>query len=736
MSHLPRHLRPDDLRDSLVRWLESAEHDWYDDADVPGHGWYGSGYTAWGVQTTQKHLAAAAVIGTDDTVSEQVREHQRARALAALRYNLASHHSGTRVCADGRSWGHTWISVLGIERMMFAVDRLDPWLTGEDRAALERVLISEADWLLTEMRRGDACGVVGARWNSTGHNVPESNLWNGALLWRTAARVPDHPDAERWRELAVRLLINSVSVSADAGDDTVVDGESVAARHVGANFFDSYALDHHGYLNVGYMVICASNAAMLHFDLRRRGERAPQSLHHHQADLWHAIRPMIGDDGRLLRIGGDSRVRYAYCQEYLLPSLLYAADHGGDPDADRLAAAQVAQLRAEQDANGDGSYYGRRLAALAARTPYYATRLESDRACAVAMTLSHLDLVDWPAEVPAGPVERDWVDHDHGAVLVRGPRRFASFAWRAYGLSQGLCVPPDRGDLAEWERNLAPEIAVEGVPDTRQQLTVPASRELRDHSITTFPGGFVTVGAVDEGARMTVAEGWKGGPAATSRIAVAALPDDRTVISFQLVRTAGHVAGIQSVKGIHLCVPNDVATGDVRRMHGADGELTVTGGDADEVVNLGRWTCVDDQLGVVALTGDEPLQLSRSRQRRGGALASMYVEEICLPLVAGHRYVRPGTTLVDVTCAVLSGTDAAGTGRFAADHTDAVISGLPADVRGVRVRTDDGSWIVVVNLGDDPTTVELGASGRCLPDGATTDRVELAPLTGTVLATA
>ena len=735
MSSAPRQPRPDDLRDSLIRWLESAEQDWYDDPDVPGHGWYGSGYTAWGVQTTQKYIAAAAVIGTDDAVAADVGERQRARALAALRHNLASHHSGTRTCADGRAWGHTWISALGIERMMFAVERLAAWLTDDDRAALERVLASEAGWLLTDLHRGDARGVVADRWNSTGHNVPESNLWNGALLWRAAARMPDHPDADRWRDLAVRLLINSVSVPSDATDATVVDGQPVSLRHVGANFFDSYALDHHGYLNVGYMVICASNAAMLHFDLRRRGETPPESLHHHQADLWAVIRPMIAEDGRLLRIGGDSRGRYADCQEYLLPSLLYAADVCRDPGAGRLAAAQIVQLRAEQDANGDGSYYGVRLRAMAERTPYYSTRLESDRACAVAMTLAHLDLVDWPRDDGAATARTtDWVDHEHGAALVRGPRRFASFAWRAYGLSQGLCVPPDRGDLAEWERNLSPEIVVEGVPDTNQRLGVPASRALRDHAITTFRGGFIAVGAVDEGARMTIAEGWTGGPAATSRIAFAALPDDRTVISVQLVRTAEHVVGVQSVKGLHLGIPNDIATGGVRTLHCGTGELTLTGGATDDVLDLGRWACVDDRLGIVALSGAEPLRLSRSRRRRGGALASMHVEEICLPLVSGHRYLRPGTTLVDVSCAVLSGVDADVTGRFADEHTEAMITGLPDDVRGVRVRTVEGRFAVLANLGDEPATIRLGTPGQSLVDDAVSDRVELAPLRGTVLA--
>src|SRR5690606_30295744 len=137
-----------------------------------------------------------------------------------------------------------------------------------DRAALRRVLTSEADWLCHHHRKGKHEGVFGDPWNHTGKNVPESNIWDGCLLWRTAARYPDHPDADAWREQAHRFLINGVSVPADADDTRLVAGRPVRDRHAGANFFPHFALDHHGYLNVGYMAICHSNAAMLHFDLK------------------------------------------------------------------------------------------------------------------------------------------------------------------------------------------------------------------------------------------------------------------------------------------------------------------------------------------------------------------------------------------------------------------------------------------------------------------------------------
>src|SRR5690606_34909471 len=98
---------------------------------------------------------------------------------------------------------------------------------------------------------------------------------------------------------------------------------------------------------------------------------------------------------------------------------------------------------------------------LARRSPYYTTRLESDRANALGMVAAYLAQVD-----QAAPPQRDaaqafeasaagsWCEPEHGAALHRSPTRLASFAWRAMSLGQGLCQPPDDGHLAEWQHNL------------------------------------------------------------------------------------------------------------------------------------------------------------------------------------------------------------------------------------------------------------------------------------------
>ena len=536
MSRLHPTLAAVDPLDLLREWAAHAERFWYPLPDHPDLGCYGTGYNAWGVQTNQKYLAAMATLAIrGEGVAGLDRGWALDRALAALRFSLASHVSGDGACTDGTQWGHTWISALGIERMMHGVYLLWPELTEADRAGVRRMLASECEWIMAGFHRGQVGGVVADVWNASGKNAPESNLWNGAILWRTAAMLPDHPNAADWQERAHQFLINSVSVAADADDETLVAGKPVAERHVGANFFPNYALDHHGYLNVGYMVICVSNAAMLHFDCKLTGLPRPETLDHHQADLWRLVRRLIFSDGRLARIGGDSRVRYAYCQEYLLPSLLYAADRLGDEHALGLVDAQLELIAQEARHNGDGSFFGKRLAAVAERSPYYYTRLESDRACALSQLIVYRPLghgEEWGV-LPSSPhhleqeiasaqatgfamttgfeasVAGAWHESEHGAILHRSPTRLASFAWRAFGLAQGMCQPPDDGHLAEWESNLVGQLEFVADPHPAHPKS-PPGRRLIDYHTDVFDGGFMTCGALIEGAEVELAEGWTG----------------------------------------------------------------------------------------------------------------------------------------------------------------------------------------------------------------------------------
>jgi hypothetical protein len=484
----------------LTGWADAAEAYW-NDMDADGTlGCYGTGYQHWGVQSLFNYAGAMATLAAQESTARKSR--WQARSLAALRYALSTHVTGTRDGADGKRWGNSWISMLGIERAMHGLKYLMDDLSPADQEATRRMLVSEADWLL-HPSRGKSSGVCAGLWANEGHNNPESNIWAGCLLWRVASLFPAAANAAAWREQAHRFLINGISVEADAKDMSRVADAPVAAWHTGANFFPNYALDHHGYLNVGYMVICVSNAAMLHLDLKHAAARPPESLYHHQADLWRVLRRFIFGDGRLARIGGDSRVRYAYCQEYLLPSLLFAADYLRDPHALALAEGQLTLMEADA-AGGGGLFYAQRLARMRQDNPHYYTRLESDRACVLAMLLNYLPLVDAPPQ-PENTFETSvagiWVEPAHAAAMHRSPSRLASFSWRAHGLAEALCLPPEDGSLAEWSLNLSPVVRCLGDDGSGRH------RRLLAQDIQSFDGGFVTCGSIMEGVDVAIDEG-------------------------------------------------------------------------------------------------------------------------------------------------------------------------------------------------------------------------------------
>ncbi len=694
----------------LARWAPAVERFWHPGTDDGDLGCYGPGYIHWGVQSNWNYAAALATLAQQSGVADCA--HWEGRALAALRFALRTHITGDRRGNDGRSWGHSWISMLGIERGMHGVAVLDPLLTDDDCSALRRVLISEANWLLQDAQRGDHTGVFAGLWNTEGNNVPESNIWWGALLWRAAQRYPDAPEAEAWQARAHAYFINGISVPQDAYDETPIAGKTVAQWHAGANFFPNFALDHHGYLNVGYMAICMSNAALLHFDMQRAGLPTPDSLLHHQADLWKVLRRMVFGNGRLARIGGDSRVRYAYCQEYLLPALLFAADVLGDGHALTLAEQQLKGIAEELDASSDDTFYGARMGHMCDANPHYFTRLESDRACALSMLINYLPLVT----VPAAPersfeaeVAGSWTEIEHGAALHRASARLASFAWRARGLTQALCLPPSDVraiSSAEWDRNLAPVVRFLGDADDDSGR----HRRLLRTSLQTFPGGFATGGAVMEGVDVRIDEGAHCTDQAVTHLAFAALPDGRTCVGLQWVVAAEDRVGyLVSLKGLHLNVANDLFNAFCRTIYTADTTRTLLSppSQAEVIVLESRWLNVDGVLGLALLYGAECFAIDRAANRRGGRYGSLWVDEVCSSVELGPRPTHPGEILVDVGFAVLSGVTVAATAAFEG-------GGLSFDVPRVRgawvVGSDGARYAVVANFG--AVAVDVSALGQ------------------------
>lgn len=688
----------------LENWVHSAQSECYTCPDRPELLCYGAGYNGWGMQTHQKAFAAFAILATSSDTNIHCPKLSTKTLLddsrRMLRYMLETHIEGDYTCLEGEKWGHTWISALGTERTMHAIEALMPYLDDKEKSLLKKVLLSEADWLLDYYA---ICAAPDAR---TGKNRPESNIWNGCFLHRVAAMYPAHTRSAAYRQKGNAFLVNGISIPADRNSARVYDGIPISQLHQGNNFYETYALDHHEYLNIGYMVICLSNLAMFYFSCKKQNYCIPEALYHHAKSLWQLIKTCIGDDGRLLRVGGDSRVRYCYCQDYLLPTLLFVQDRFGDADAEKLKALLVDLFYKEFQSNGDGSFLSDRCRGFKEISPIYYTRLESDKACVLSM------LACWNSLGQKGgkqiPALTHWQAPSHGACIENSKNRFASWAFYGAEGMTGLCLPARIGNFAEWQNNLAAEILGCG---TLNETCIRAHREI------TFSGGFLAYGEADRLSQNFLAEQQKDEITAKQQIAFAALPDDATTVVLQYAYAPNRIY-LKSLQGIHLNIPNDIYNNFQRDYHFAGGGFTAGKFNQEKIIKTdSRWLNIDQQLGVIAGYSGEKLHIYRPGKRQIGIkkhtqkdnLYQPYTQNLSCDVIDTKIDLQPhwadkSSVLIDTAAILIAGICAEDT-RKKAEEMDSLRIETSDFVRWVCVKGQDGKlYAVLLNLSDQTQT--------------------------------
>ncbi len=673
----------------LPAWLAAAQQQLFKIPQRPDLLCYGPGYNHWGVQTNQKAFSAFAVAASDPSLdwtgSSLAQGQVLDQALALLRFSLESHIEGSWTCNDGEKWGHTWISALGLERMMHGVEAIWQQLTEADHALLRKVLISEADWLLEHYKI--TAGLVE-------DNRPESNIWNGAILARVMLYYPDLANQEKYKEKASRFLINGISKESDADSATVYNGIKVKDAFIGANFFDSMACNHHRYLNIGYMVICLSNIAMLHFSFKARGQAAPPELYHNVPELWQLVRTCSFPDGRLWRIGGDTRVRYCYCQDYALPMWALLQDKYQE-DCSGFLEGWLDILQKEISYNGDGSFLSCRLDYMQDESPLYYTRLEADRANVISMLAYWSRLHQLKGEKTT-PELASWQDDYHGAILLKEKKRLVSFTWLAAQRPQAMLLPPQGSDFAEWRQNLAGEIKGQGQKN---------ENEILEHQTESFPGGFLTYGRALAKSSGFLAEGQTLDRQAEQLIAFAALPDQATVISLQRA-VASNLTLITSVKGIGWRLPNDIFNDTVRCYEMAAGQLYAKGGEKTDAKNIpaGSWLNVDQEIGL-ATAGPEQLTIVRPAQRL--ALDSLYCDEIVSCYQPERKWYDKGELIYETGFGLTLGPGQK-TRQLAASLKTLQ---LGEDILALKAQGQDGrDYLLACNIGPNPKALQVPAA--------------------------
>ena len=686
----------------LNRWLPAAKKYFYVPAGHPEIMCYGTGESYhWAVQTNTNVFAALAVLSMSDRFDEEVagmsREALQDTALRLLRYTLYTHKSAELRCANGQQWGKSWISGLSLERMRHGLDIIRPLMTEADHAALRRVMLAESDFLLDEYEIKAGMGFY--------ENRPESNTWNGAVLLRSAVDYPDAPRRDEYLERATTFFNNAISIPADAVSEEIFRGRRVRDRFIGANFTENFSLNHNGYQNMGYAALTMSNVGFLHFSFKMHGVELPPEVYRHSYELWQVLKNFFFPDGRLLRIGGDARVRYCYCQDYAVPAWLFVMDKFRDP----LAAAYEARWQKivgyEARLNEDREFLSGRLAEMRRVSPFYYTRLEGDRAVSLSYSLGWRDagvLDELPVpEEPAEPAEFNWSDETHQAALHRSRFRAASMTWDACFRPMALFVPVDRSDMAEWHHNLTGELITSN----------PSEAKVLTSSRRRFEGGFVSAGAVEWTEKSPRGEGELEAVYARHAVAFAALPDGRSAVVLQHAVTARRIY-LRRIQGLGYKMPNDIFN-DCRRLYRHEGGSRVVEGipgREETIVFDSPWLGVDDALFIRNIYGGKGFTIYRPAGRQipteEYGHTSIHADEICTAFEQGDRFAAPGETVLDCGALLSVEKDAA---------SDVRRIDLPGALRAAAFTLGGVEYALLANFGEEAAAVPGEFSGwHCL----------------------
>jgi len=444
---------------------------------------------------------------------------------------------------------------------------------------------------------------------------------------------------------------------------------------------------------------------MLHFSYKRNNMKPPDALYQHAWDLWQLVKTCTFPDGRLLRIGGDTRVRYCYCQDYAIPMWLFINDYFGDTDCLAFERQWFKTAVSEMRSNKDGSFLHGRLSYLEKISPLYYTRLESDRAVTFSMAAQWKCLCGKKPIPHKAPVLAQWHDEYHGACLVRSPTRVASWTWQgAITPLGGLCLPPGKSDMTEWFENLLGRITGTG----EKNFSV-----VKSHKEHLFNGGFLTYGvsAIRSEAQL---EGRSDETAAIQKSVFAALPDDTTVVGMHYAKTIDRTY-LRSVKGLTLMMPNDIFNGKVRTYHTANNTLRLKGLSTrkEDIKTNSRWINIDDCLSVIGLYGAESLYISRPGERQiglrhrpfGGGM--LYADEICYPCINQTTSYDAGQIVMDIAFLAQASVTAKETADSANNHYTVSDKRCP-DLRAVMITgADNRHYLLAANFGESPLHADI-----------------------------
>ncbi len=688
---LPASAAPDLMR-VLERFPLYSERGWHADyRNDRSLGYFGDkDHGEMGLRAMGNYVFVTSLLATDPAydprVSKVSRETLLARARACLAYMTRAHSTGDIPCADGKPWGDEWQSSWWTARMAAGARLLWPKLSAEERAAVERVIVHEADRHLNRKPPG----------RMSLDTKSEENAWDCEVLAWAAGMFPQHPHASAWMEKLKEFAMNSLSAPQDTTDSLPVDGKPVSQWVTTANIHTDFTIENHGAYHFCYMACPLHSLAWSCEGLKGAGAPVPDALFHHYQDVWRWVKRTYLGDGRFAYLSGKDWPRYAYGLSFVLPAAVMAQIRWADPDARRIELDRIALLEREQLLNGDGSFYGGRFTrdTFGGRLAEYETDTYANLALCYLLHKHHkIPIPTDPAKLQRY-LSGSWFSEESGWAFGRSPKLFASFSWRHLGgyRPMGLFIPAGGADMAEWSAwQLVGRFDAEGLGRDAQA----------QHAEQRSPFGFSSTGQVeyqDAGKQ----------PLLRQQISFTALPEEGIAVVLEHT-VAAKAVSLRSAQGLNLPLANDIFNGSVRRIEAQGREINLPGAKNLTHAEMARkdsvsekripvrskWLCIDGRLGIAQLDGGEEFLL-HDVSGRNAPSGSLQYELIS----ADHqeaRALKEGETALESAFLLVAG-DGGRTARLQRHSSFGRADGLEG-VRYAVVEAPSGRlFLVVANL--------------------------------------
>jgi hypothetical protein len=334
-----------------------------------------------------------------------------------MRYVVATHKTGTRTTGDGKPWGDAWQSAHWAQMLGRAAWWLWDDLPDDLREGVRRVVAHEA------ARFVDAVPPHQIRRDTKA----EENAWNSQIFSVAVLLMPDDPRRPEWEKAFQRWVMSSFLRPSDERSEAIVDGRPVREQFTGANIYDDFTLENHGFVHPDYMTTFSLSLGCV-LDYRMTGREPPEACWYNTAGIYENLKWFTLPDGGFVYPNGQDW-RLLRNADWLHVHLLMTV-FGGDGDAWSLAGRSLATLETMQARSDTGAIY--------LPEEYFFPSTQTDRLRSLAHSWLVLQVAEKIADEPKRRLGVRRLDAGK-VILNRTPTAVHTFAWGAGVMAQ--CVP-------------------------------------------------------------------------------------------------------------------------------------------------------------------------------------------------------------------------------------------------------------------------------------------------------